>query len=100
MSKSAFRGSDTGIHCILLSLLCTETKMTCSNTAKVLKILKVLQILDNSIKAIIWDGYCVIRSFQRGLSFCYGKVECLGSLLLEFRSEKMKNYDFYWKFST
>lgn len=53
MSKSAFRGSDTGIHCILLSLLCTETKMTCSNTAKVLKILKVLQILDNSIKAII-----------------------------------------------
>ena len=52
------------------------------------------------IKPIIGDGYCVIRSFQEGLSFCYGKVESLDSLLVELRSEIMKNYDFYSKFCT
>ena len=52
------------------------------------------------IKPIIRDGYCVIQSFQEGLSICYGKVENLDSLLVELRSEIMKNYDFYSKFST
>ena len=52
------------------------------------------------IKPITGDGYCVIRSFQEALSFCYGKVESLDSLLVELRSEIMKNYDFYSEFST
>ena len=52
------------------------------------------------IKPIIGYGYCVIRSFQEGLIFCYGKAESLDSLLVELRSEIMKNYDFYSKFST
>ena len=50
------------------------------------------------IKPIIGDGYCVIRSVQEGLRFCYGKVESLDSLLVELKI--MKNYDFYLMFST
>ena len=51
------------------------------------------------IKHITGDGYCVIRSFQDDLNFCYGKAESLYSLLVELRSEIMKSYDFYSKFS-
>ena len=47
------------------------------------------------IKPIIGDGYCAIRSFQEGLSSCYGKAESLDSLLVELRSEIMENYDLY-----
>ena len=50
-------------------------------------------------KPIIGRGYCVIRSFQEGLSFCLS-FESLDSLLVELRSEIMRNYDFYSKFST
>ena len=52
------------------------------------------------IKPIIGDGYCVIRSFQEGLTFCYGKVESLDSFVVELNCEIVKNYDFYSNFST
>ena len=53
-------------------------------------------MLSNQLLEII----TVIRSFQEGLSFCYGKAESLDLLLVELGSEIMKNYNFYSKFST
>ena len=93
MLKSGFGGSDSSIHCILPSLFFTGAKMTlqkyiCTKNPGYV------------IKPIIGDGYCVILSFQEGLSFCYDKVKILDSLFVKLRREIMKSFDFYSKFST
>ena len=52
------------------------------------------------MKPIFGGDHRVIQSFQESLKFFYGKVESLDWLLVELRSQLMKIYDFYLKFST